>query len=128
MNNFEPEKIEENNYNGTTFVTDTFTIFKDVVFIGDSYSYNIGIELGFDTTIYSSPGLTIKELEYCFNSAKNNQKKYIVVFLGPNDFKFKGTSKKEHFWKLVFKKCDELEVLTGNLLENVVFRGSHNIL
>lgn len=75
-------------FDGYSFVTETYPIFKEVVFIGDSYSHNIANELGFDTTIYSSPGLTLKELGYCFSSAKKNQKKYMVIFIGPNDFRY----------------------------------------
>lgn len=61
-------------YNGKTFVTDTYPVFKDVVFVGDSYSHHLALELGFDTTIYSSPGLPLADLKYCFKSAKENQK------------------------------------------------------
>ena len=78
--------IEE--YTGTRFVTEAYPIFKDVLFAGDSYAHCLAQELGYDTTIYSSPGLTLKELNYCFNSAKKNMKKYIVIFIGPNDFRF----------------------------------------
>ena len=81
-------KKEDKIYDGTTFVTDTYPIFKDVVFVGDSYSHEIAYQLGFDTIIYSSPGLTVSELKYCFESAKKNQKKFVVVFIGPNDFRF----------------------------------------
>lgn len=76
-----------NIYDGTTFVTDTFPIFKDVVFVGDSYSHFLPLELGFDTIVYSSPGLAIKDLNYCFNSAMNRKKKYLVIFIGPNDYR-----------------------------------------
>ena len=79
------EQIDE--YDGIRFVTEIYPIFKDVVFIGDSYAHQLALELGFDTTIYSSPGLTLSELKYCFKSAKGNQKKYVVIFIGPNDFK-----------------------------------------
>lgn len=79
---------EERVYDGVTFVTETYPIFKDVVFVGDSYSHEIAYQLGFDTIIYSSPGLTVSELKYCFESAKKNQKKFVVVFIGPNDFRF----------------------------------------
>ena len=80
------ENINMNLYDGKTFVTETYPIFKDVVFVGDSYSHFLALELGFDTTIYSSPGLPLEKLTYCFNSAKKNMKKYIVVFIGPNDY------------------------------------------
>lgn len=73
-------------YDGKTFVTDTYPVFKDVVFVGDSYSHFLALELGFDTTVYSSPGLTLKELNYCFASAKENKKKYVVILIGPNDY------------------------------------------
>lgn len=74
-------------YDGKTFVTETYPVFKDVVFVGDSYSHHLALELGFDTTIYSSPGLPLADLRYCFKSAKENQKKYMVIFIGPNDYK-----------------------------------------
>lgn len=74
-------------YDGKTFVTETYPLFKDVVFVGDSYSHCIALELGFDTTIYSSPGLPLSNLTYCFKSAKENQKKYMVIFVGPNDYR-----------------------------------------
>lgn len=77
--------IEE--YTGTRFVTEAYPIFKDVLFAGDSYAHCLPQELGYDTTVYSSPGLTLRELNYCFNSAKKNMKKYIVIFIGPNDFR-----------------------------------------
>lgn len=88
----EVETIEETkvteDYDGERFITEHFPIFKDVVFVGDSYAHNMAIELGFDTTVYSSPGLTLQDLQYCFNSAKENAKKYVVIFVGPNDFRF----------------------------------------
>lgn len=81
------ESIRYDIYDGKTFVTETYPIFKDVVFVGDSYSHCIALELGFDTTIYSSPGLPLADLNYCFESAKKNPKKYIVIFVGPNDYR-----------------------------------------
>ena len=82
------EEIITESYQGDRFITEHFPIFKDVVFVGDSYAHHLALELGFDTTVYSSPGLTLKDLKYCFNSAKDNQKKYVVIFVGPNDFRF----------------------------------------
>lgn len=81
------ENIEYDIFNGKTFVTETYPIFKDVVFVGDSYSHYIALSLGFDTTIYSSPGLPLEDLKYCFESASKNPKKYIVIFIGPNDYR-----------------------------------------
>ena len=83
----ETEIIKES-FQGERFITEHFPIFKDVVFVGDSYAHNLALELGFDTTVYSSPGLALKDLSYCFNSAKDNQKKYVVIFVGPNDFRY----------------------------------------
>lgn len=74
-------------FDGKNFVTETYPIFKDVVFIGDSYSHYIALSLGFDTTIYSSPGLPLEDLKYCFESASKNPKKYMVIFIGPNDYR-----------------------------------------
>ena len=79
---------EDKIFKGTTFVTETFPIFKDVVFVGDSYAHYIPIEFGYDTIVYSSPGLSVSELSYCFSAAEHNQRKYLVVFLGPNDFRY----------------------------------------
>ncbi len=81
------ENIEYGIFNGKTFVTETYPIFKDVVFVGDSYSHYIALSLGFDTTIYSSPGLPLADLKYCFESASKNPKKYMVIFIGPNDYR-----------------------------------------
>ena len=36
-------------------------------------------------------------------------------------FVIKGTSKKEHFWKLAFIKCDEFKVPAGHTLEKRSF-------
>lgn len=83
----ESETIMYDIFDGETFVTETYPMFKDVAFVGDSYSHFIALELGFDTTIYSSPGLPLSELNYCFESAKKNQKKYMVIFVGPNDYR-----------------------------------------
>ena len=80
--------IIKESFEGEKFITEHFPIFKDVVFVGDSYAHNLALELGFDTTVYSSPGLTLKDLSYCFNSAKDNKKKYVVIFVGPNDFRY----------------------------------------
>ena len=90
------ENIEYDIFNGKTFVTETYPIFKDVVFVGDSYSHYIALSLGFDTTIYSSPGLPLEDLKYCFESAKKNQKKYMVIFIGPNDYRINTNLKTFH--------------------------------
>ena len=92
----ESETIMYDIYDGKTFVTETYPIFKDVVFVGDSYSHYIALSLGFDTTIYSSPGLPLKDLKYCFESAKKNQKKYMVIFVGPNDYRINTDLKTFH--------------------------------
>lgn len=83
----ENETIMYDIFDGKTFVTETYPIFKDVVFVGDSYSHYIALSLGFDTTIYSSPGLPLEDLKYCFESASKNPKKYMVIFIGPNDYR-----------------------------------------
>ena len=94
-----PQIVPVKPYDGKTFVTENYPIFKEVVFIGDSYTHRLAEELGYDTTIYSSPGLKVSELTYCFESAKKNQKKYVVVFIGPNDFK--GNTKLDEFYNQI---------------------------
>lgn len=79
-------KHPRNMFKGKTFVTDTYPIFKEVVFMGDSYSHFISYDLGFDVMNYSCPGLKLKDLKYVFDMASKSNKKYAIIFIGPNDF------------------------------------------
>lgn len=77
---------KRNSFDGKKFVTGVYPIFRDVMLIGDSYAYFIGTDLGGDVTNYSCPGFTINELESTFELATECKKKYVVIFIGPNDF------------------------------------------
>ena len=80
---------EKDSYIGESFVTETYPILKDVVIIGDSYAHYVPYDLGFDFTVYSSPGLNLEQLSYAFDSASKSGKKNAVIFIGPNDYRYK---------------------------------------
>lgn len=85
---YEIELMEHprDSFKGNSFVTDTYPVFRDAMMIGDSYSHFISYDLGFDVINYSCPGLTLRELESVFDVALRTKKKYVTIFIGPNDF------------------------------------------
>ena len=80
------EKYPANSFTGETFVTETYPIMRDVVFVGDSYTHFLSLDLGFDTISFSRPGFTVEKLGDAFEEAFKTKKKYLVIFIGPNDF------------------------------------------
>lgn len=80
------EKYPPNSFTGKTFVTETYPIMRDVVFVGDSYTHFLSLDLGFDTISFSRPGFTVEKLGDAFEEAFKTKKKYLVIFIGPNDF------------------------------------------
>ena len=80
------EKYPANSFTGETFVTETYPIMRDVVFVGDSYTHFLSLDLGFDTVSFSRPGFTVEKLDDAFEEAFKTKKKYLVIFIGPNDF------------------------------------------
>lgn len=83
-------------YDGSTFVTETYPIMRDVVFVGDSYTHFLSLDLGFDTISFSKPGYTVDMLTETFEEAFKTKKKYLVIFIGPNDFN-KGNTPEEMY-------------------------------
>lgn len=96
---------------GKSFITDTYPVFKDVMFVGDSYTHRIASNLGFDVTNYSCPGLKLSELEFVFNVAATVKKKYVVIFIGPNDFI--SETKPSEFGEILKSYVDLLRNKTG---------------
>lgn len=84
------EKIDitrypKNSFQGNDFLTNVYPIFNDVVVIGDSYSYFLALDVGFDFKVFARPGLKLSELKTSFDSVVNTKEKYAVIFIGPND-------------------------------------------
>lgn len=86
--NYENELMAhpKNSYDGNSFVTDTYPIFKDVMLVGDSYAHFVSYDIGFDVLNYSCPGFTLEMLKSVFDVALKTKKKYVTIFIGPNDF------------------------------------------
>lgn len=78
-------------YTGDTFVTQSYPILKDFVLCGDSYAHFVSLDIGFDLTNYCCPGLTVAELANVMEQTSKSGKKYVCIFIGPNDF-FRQTS------------------------------------
>lgn len=80
------ELYKPDTFIGKSFVTQSYPIFKEIVLCGDSYSHFVSLDLGFDFMNYSCPGLTIMELSNVMEQASKSGKKYVCIFIGPNDF------------------------------------------
>ncbi|MCQ2609309.1 MAG: SGNH/GDSL hydrolase family protein [Lachnospiraceae bacterium] len=78
-------RYPKNSFRGNDFVTKVYPVFQDVVVIGDSYSYFLGVDVGEDLAVYACPGLKLERLDNAFEAASNTDKKYAVIFIGPND-------------------------------------------
>lgn len=80
------ELYKPDSFTGNSFVTQSYPIFKELVLCGDSYSHFVSLDLGFDFMNYSCPGLTVMELSNVMEQALNSDKKFVCIFIGPNDF------------------------------------------
>lgn len=79
-------EYKPDSFTGNTFVTQSYPIFKDLVLCGDSYAHFVSLDLGFDFTNYSCPGLPVLELSNVIEQTSKSGKKYACIFIGPNDF------------------------------------------
>ena len=81
-----PRFVEDFSYYGTGFVTMKADIFNDLTVVGDSYTNALDNDIGGDLITFSRSGFKVKLLHDNFLGAIRTNKKYLVVFIGPNDF------------------------------------------
>lgn len=75
-------------YDGTDFVTKDYPIFREVIFLGDSYVYLLGSEMCKDVICYAEPGRMVGELKEACDEAVKTRGKYVNIFIGPNDIRY----------------------------------------
>lgn len=75
-------------YDGNNFVTQDYPIFREVIFLGDSYTYFLSSLLCEDVINYSEPGKMVGDLMNACDQAVRCHGKYVNIFVGPNDMRY----------------------------------------
>lgn len=78
--------VDDFTYYGTGFVTMKADIFNDLTIVGDSYTNALDNDIGGDLITFSRSGFKVSLLHDNFLGAIKANKKYVVIFIGPNDF------------------------------------------
>lgn len=87
--NKEESQINMENIDKKDIVFNDYSILKDVIFFGDSYTYLISEYINGDFKIYGEKGHTLRELYKISKQVAKNNEKYVSIFIGPNDMIYK---------------------------------------